>query len=45
MVVLVGTFLFFRFGIRPPAPRSVFSLYMAVVLIAVLVYGSSNSDS
>ncbi len=45
VVVLVLTFLFFRFGIRPPAPQSVLSLYMTVVLIAVLVYVSSNSDS
>jgi len=45
VLILVLTFLFFKFGIRPPAPRSVLSLYMAVVLIAVLVYVSSNSDS
>ncbi len=45
VLILVLTFLFFKFGIRPPAPRSVLSLYMTVVLIAVLVYVSSNSDS
>ncbi len=45
VLVLVAAFLFFRFGISPPAPRSVLSLYMTVVLIAVLVYVSSNSDS
>lgn len=45
VLVLVAAFLFFRFGIRPPAPRSVLSLYMTIVLIAVLVYVSSNSDS
>src|SRR5574337_135109 len=45
VLVLVLTFLLFRFGIRPPAPQSVLSLYMTVVLIAVLVYVSSNSDS
>jgi DMSO reductase family type II enzyme heme b subunit len=45
VLVLVVTFLVFRFGIRPPAPWSVVTLYMAVVLIAVLVYVSSDSDS
>src|SRR5712691_3428490 len=45
VLVLVLTFLFSRFGIRPPAPQSVLSLYMTVVLIAVLVYVSSDSDS
>ncbi len=45
VLVLVVVFLIFRFGIRPPAPWSVFTLYMTIVLIAVLVYVSSNSDS
>ncbi len=45
VLVLVVAFLFFRFGIRPPAPWSVFTLYMTIVLIAVLVYISSDSDS
>ena len=44
-LVLMGTFLLFRFGIRPPAPWSVLKLYMAIVLVAVLVYVSSDSDS
>ncbi|MBI4608454.1 MAG: c-type cytochrome [Candidatus Rokubacteria bacterium] len=44
-LVLVATFVLFRFGIRPPAPWSVVTLYMAIVLIAVLVYVSSDSDS
>ncbi|MGH7472309.1 MAG: c-type cytochrome, partial [Candidatus Methylomirabilales bacterium] len=44
-LVLLVTFLFFRFGIRPPAPWSVLKLYMAIVLAAVLVYVSSDSDS
>ena len=43
--VLVIAFGVFRFGIRPPAPWSVFTLYMAVVLLAVFVYVSSDSDS
>ncbi len=45
LLVLIGTFLLFRFGIRPPAPCSVLKLYMAIVLVAVLVYVSSDSDS
>ncbi len=45
VLVLVVTSMFFRFGIRPPAPSSVFTLYMTIVLIAVLVYVSSDSDS
>lgn len=44
-VVLVGAFLLFRFGIRPPMPNSVLSLYMAITLMAVLVYVSSDGDS
>ena len=44
-LIVVLAFLFFRYGIQPPAPRSVLSLYMTVVLIAVLVYVSSNGDS
>ena len=43
-VVLVGAFCLFRF-IRPPMPNSVLSLYMAITLMAVLVYVSSDSDS
>jgi mono/diheme cytochrome c family protein len=45
VLVLVVAFLLFRFGIRPPAPWSVLTLYMAIVLFAVLVYVSSDSDS
>ena len=45
VLVLVVVFVLFRFGIRPPAPWSVVTLYMAIVLIAVLVYVSSDSDS
>lgn len=44
VLVLVGTFLFFRFGIRPPAPWSVVTLYMTITVFAVLVYVSSDSD-
>jgi mono/diheme cytochrome c family protein len=45
VIVLVIAFCLFRFGIRPPAPWSVIKLYMTVVLLAVLVYVSSDSDS
>jgi DMSO reductase family type II enzyme heme b subunit len=45
VLILLVSFLTFRFGIRPPVPHSVLSLYMAIVLVAVLVYISSNSDS
>ena len=44
-LVLVIAFAIFRFGIRPPAPWSVVTLYMAIVLLAVLVYVSSDSDA
>src|SRR5215470_6670404 len=45
VIVLVLAFVILRFGIRPPAPWSVLTLYMSIVLLAVLVYVSSNSDS
>src|SRR3990172_3899915 len=45
VLILVVVFLLFRFGIRPGALWSVFTLYMFVALIAVLVYVSSNGDS
>ena len=45
VLVLVVAFVIFRFGIRPPAPWSVLSLYMTIVLLAVLVFVSSDSDS
>ncbi len=45
VLVLVITFAVFRYGIRPPAPWSVVTLYMAIVLLALLVYVSSDSDS
>jgi mono/diheme cytochrome c family protein len=44
-LILVAAFVIFRFGIRPPAPWSVLTLYMSIVLLAVLVYVSSDSDS
>ncbi len=45
VVVLLVTFVVFRFAIRPPAPWSVITLYMGVVLLALLVYVSSDGDS
>ncbi len=45
LLVLLASYLTFRFGIRPPVPRSVLTLYMAIVLVAVLVYVSSDADS
>jgi DMSO reductase family type II enzyme heme b subunit len=45
LLVLVVAFLLFRYGIQPPMPFSVLSLYMAVTLMAMLVYVSSDSDS
>jgi DMSO reductase family type II enzyme heme b subunit len=44
-LILVLAFAVFRYGIRPPAPWSVVTLYMAITLLAVLVYVSSDSDS
>ena len=44
-LVLIVAAVLFKYGIRPPMPFSVFSLYMAVTLMAVLVYVSSDSDS
>src|SRR5215510_6997040 len=44
-LILVVAFVILRYGIRPPAPWSVLTLYMSIVLIAVLVFASSDSDS
>src|SRR6266540_701578 len=43
--VLVAAFLIFKYGIQPPMPFSLLVLYMAITLLAVLVYVSSDSDS
>lgn len=45
VLILAVSFAIFRYGIRPPAPWSVVTLYLAIVLMAVLVYVSSDSDS
>jgi mono/diheme cytochrome c family protein len=44
LIVVIAAALL-RFGIRPPAPWSVFTLYMFIVLLAVFVFVSSNSDA
>lgn len=38
-------FLIFRFAIRPATPQSVLVLYMGIVLVAVVLYISSNEGS
>ncbi len=45
VLVLVIAFVVLRFGIQPPAPWSVLTLYMSIVLLAELVFVSSDSDS
>jgi DMSO reductase family type II enzyme heme b subunit len=45
VLILVVAFLVFKYGIRPPMPFSLLSLYMAITLLAVLVYVSSDSES
>src|SRR5213080_4949207 len=45
VLVLVIAFVVLRFGIRPLAPWSVLTLYMSIVLLAVLIFVSSDSDS
>jgi mono/diheme cytochrome c family protein len=44
-LILIVAYLIFQFAIRPPAPFSVLSLYMGIVLLVVLVYVSADSDS
>src|SRR3989440_6199207 len=45
VVIWVLAFAILRFGIRPPAPWSVLSLYMFIISLAVLVFVSSDRDS
>lgn len=44
-LILVIAVVVLKFAIRPPAPWSVLTLYMAIVLLATLVYVSSDSDA
>ncbi len=45
VLIVVVAFCVLRFGIRPPAPWSVLRLYMFVVILATLIYISSDADS
>src|SRR5512145_194040 len=45
VVIFVLSFVVLRFGIRPPAPWSVLSLYMAIIAMALLIFVSSDRDS
>src|SRR5215470_14738819 len=45
VLILVLAFVILRFGIRPPAPWSVLTLYMAIIFMAVMVFVSSDRDS
>ena len=45
VVIWLLAFGFLRFGIRPPAPWSVLSLYMFIITLALLVFVSSDRDS
>src|SRR5438093_2435504 len=45
VLILIVAFVVLKFGIRPAAPWSVLTLYMTIVLLAVLVFVSSDSDS
>jgi mono/diheme cytochrome c family protein len=44
-LILAVSFVVLRFALRPPAPFSVLSEYMAIILLATLVYVSADSDS
>jgi len=45
VLILVIAFCVLRFGIQPPAPWSVIKIYLAVVLLSVLIYVSSDADA
>jgi len=45
LLILVVSFALLRWGIRPPAPWSVLTLYMAIIFLGVMVFVSSDSDS
>lgn len=45
ILVLLGAFVIFRFGIRPPIPASLLWFYMAITVGVVLIYVSFNDDS
>jgi mono/diheme cytochrome c family protein len=45
VIVIVLSFVILKYGISPPAPWSVITLYMAIILFSLLIYVSSDSDS
>ncbi len=45
VAIFVVAFVVLRFGIRPPAPWSVLSLYMFIISLALLIFVSSDRDS
>ncbi|MFQ5854855.1 MAG: c-type cytochrome [Anaerolineae bacterium] len=45
VLVLLGAFVIFRFGIRPPIPASLLWFYMAITLGVVLIYVSFDDES
>jgi mono/diheme cytochrome c family protein len=45
LAILVVAFAVLRYGIQPPAPWSVLSLYMTIIFLALMVFVSSDSDS
>jgi len=45
VAIVLLAFGILRFGIEPPAPWSVIKIYLFIVITAVLIYVSSNSDS
>jgi hypothetical protein len=40
----IGTYVFLRFGFSTPIPASVISLYMGIILVAILAYVSSSEE-
>lgn len=45
VAIFVAAFVLLRFGIRPPAPWSVLSLYLFIIGLALLIFVSSDRDS
>ncbi len=45
VLILLIALTIFRFGIRPAAPASVLVIYMGIVLVALVLFVSSNEAS
>jgi mono/diheme cytochrome c family protein len=45
VLIFVVAFVILRFGIRPPAPWSVLTLYMFIIGVGLLIFVSSDRDS